>query len=117
MAERHYLRLALDSNAEMMRQAQAVRRKPLLAYPEHRDVKKQLDFVTKLRVGIRLSIARCYREESRGRPDRALMAAARAGRHWAEYREHWALLRSLPKYRHVPIYGKSAPARARRVPR
>lgn len=105
MAERHYLGVALRQHAGLMRQASALRKRPISAYREHKDPVRQLDFVTRLRVGIRLSIARCYREESRGRPDRALKFAAQAGRYWGEYREHWALLRSLPKYRHVPIYG------------
>lgn len=109
MAERRYLRAILLKNADLMRLAQANRRNPLSAYPEHMDPAKQLVFVSQLRVGIRLYIARCYREEVKGRPDRAVAAAAQAGRYFAEYREHWAHLLGLPEYRHVPIYGRSKP--------
>lgn len=107
MAERHYLRLALDDSAGLMRLAQAVRRAPLSQYREHMRPPSQLDFVTKLRVGIRLCIARAQREDLRGRPERAAKFAAQAGRYWAEYREHWRHLLSLPGYRHESVYGSS----------
>lgn len=101
------LRAAFDESAALMRQAQAVRRVPLSQYREHMSVVKQTDFVTKLRVGIRLCIARAQRENLRGRPERAVRFAAQAGRYWAEYRQHWRHLLSLNGYRNMPAYGSS----------
>lgn len=115
MAEISDIRDAFDQSAAVMRQAQAVRRAPLSQYREHMRPPSQLDFVTKLRVGIRLCIARAQRENLRGRPERAVKYAAQAGRYWAEYREHWKHLLSLPGYRHMPTYGtaRMSPRRSR----
>lgn len=107
MAEVYGLRATFDENAALMRQVQAVRLTPLSQYGEHMSPPKQLDFVTKLRVGIRLCVARAQREDLRGNPERAAEFAAQAGRYWAEYREHWRHLLGLPGYRHESPYGSS----------
>ena len=89
---------AFSEGLRLMREAQAVKRAPLMLYREHKNVTKQIDFVTKLRVGIRLAIARSQRERLRGHDDRAERFAFQAGRYWGEYRLHWRHLLSLPGY-------------------
>ncbi len=96
---------AFSEGLRLMREAQAVKRAPLHVYSDHKAPVKQLDFVTKLRVGIRLAIARCQREKLRGNEERAARFAFQAGCYWGEYRLHWRHLLSLPGYRHVPTYG------------
>lgn len=115
MADRVALRPAFEESAALMRLAQANKRAPLTVYREHMRPPSQLDFVTRLRTGIRLCIARAQREALRGREGRALRFAGQAGRYWAEYRLHWRHLLGLPGYRHEPTYGtaKTSPRRRR----
>lgn len=63
---------------------------------EHNTVAFQGDFVVRMRVAVRLWLARIGRELWRDREDRACLAARQAGRYFAEYRRQWAHLRQLP---------------------
>lgn len=99
-----YLGTALRTGARLMSDALEAHAPPLDRDPVHMDLVKQHDLVTRYRVAIRLFIARCYRWEARGRPDRAILAAEQAGKYFGEYRRHYRHLRSLPGFHPSPTY-------------
>ena len=105
MAERAYLGAALRRGRDLMARALDEHAKPLSQFPEHMDLTRQHDLVTRYRVAVRLFLARCYRWEARGRPDCAVLAAEQAGKYFGEYRQHYRHLRSLPGFRPSPTYG------------
>jgi hypothetical protein len=79
----------------------AVPRMPPLG-AEHNTVAFQADFVTRMRVAVRLWLARVGRELWREREDRACIAARQAGCYFAEYRRQFAHLRTLARRRPLP---------------
>lgn len=62
---------------------------------EHNVVVFQCDFVMRMRVAVRLWLARIGRELWRDREDRACIAARQAGCYFAEYKRQWSHLRRL----------------------
>lgn len=76
----------------------AVPRMPPLG-AEHNTVAFQSDFVQRMRVAVRLWVARIGRELWREREGRACIAAHQAGCYFAEYRRQFAHLRQLPPQR------------------
>jgi hypothetical protein len=75
---------------------------PALA-AEHNVVAFQADFVNRMRVAVRLWLARTGRALWQEREDRACATALQAGRYFAEYRRQWAHLRQLAPQESPPI--------------
>jgi hypothetical protein len=82
----------------------AVPSMPALA-GEHNLVAFQADFVNRMRVAVRLWLARTGRALWQEREDRAIAAALQAGRYFAEYRRQWAHLRQLTPHGGPPTAG------------
>jgi hypothetical protein len=68
---------------------------------EHNLVAFQSDFVARMRVAVRLFLARIGLELWRGREARACIVAIQAGRYLAEYRRQWAHLLRLGPWSHT----------------
>lgn len=67
----------------------------LAKYREHRDLRFQTDFVRRLRVAVRLNVARAFACHAKGRLARAERAAWLAGGYYADYRKHLRQLRAI----------------------
>ena len=74
---------------------------PTLA-AEHNVLSFQADFVNRMRVAVRLWLARIGLELWREREERACRAALQAGRYLAEYRRQWVHLLQLGPWRPTP---------------
>lgn len=69
---------------------------------EHNVASFQTDFVMRMRVAVRLWLARIGLELWREREDRACEKARQAGRYLAEYRRQWVHLLRLGPWRPAP---------------
>ena len=88
------------SMVDLFRSGYAEKRAAVLAqdldrYPEHRDIRFQADFVARLRVAVRMNIARAFACQVKGRPARAARAAYYGGGYFAEYRKHLRQLKAI----------------------